>query len=694
MFKLPELTERIPDISHFPTRWQAVLFRAAEFYPCRKIAELLHTDEVVIREAKVALGLPAADPSDVWQRRGYVSIIRNMWGVLPYSQICELLGVGEERLAALLREEDFLDVKLGVKPNVSPVYYRPLSAEEKKRTEKIRAVVEGTLTEGKEPFTFNYPKAEIFDTGCPKFKTRMLYPFSGLYNGAFDIPSEEYIDDAQLMAYKACGVNALWTQGILYQLTPFPFDPSLSEGYEGRLENLRRMTERLSRYGIKLFLYLNEPRSMPAEFFERHPHLRGHEYEPDKICMCTSLPEVREYVRSAVERLTREVPLIGGYFTITRSEVPTNCYSHSEPGGRECTCPRCRTRSVGEVVGEVISCIREGVDRVNPDVTVMAWSWRWDEFSDEIIDALPDRVVLMSQSELDVPYNIGGVTGGVIDYSMGIIGPGERAKREWARARARGLELGAKVQVNTTWEASSVPALPLMPLIEEHISGVCREGVSHLLLSWTLGGYPSGNLAMLAPYFFEGGRASGLSERERAASEMFAAAFREFPFNLDSLYFGPQNSGPANLLYTEPSSLSATMTCYPFDDVDKWRGAYPREVYLTQYERLVAGWERGMALLSEEDGIYPMAEGVRLLFTASLNQLKFYAARDAGETHGMARIAGREGEIAARMLALMKSEPSIGYEASNHYLFTRHQMVEKMVQCAYIAERLSRNVNH
>ena len=56
-------------------------------------------------------------------------------------------------------------------------------------------------------------------------------------------------------------------RGVLFQLSEFPFDKNLSAGFEQRLERLRKFTERLDKYGIKLFLYLNEPRTMPEEFF-------------------------------------------------------------------------------------------------------------------------------------------------------------------------------------------------------------------------------------------------------------------------------------------------------------------------------------------------------------------------------------------------------------------------------------------
>ena len=106
------------------------------------------------------------------------------------------------------------------------------------------------------------------------------------------------------------------------------------------------MTERLARFGIKLYLYLNEPRSLPLGFFDQYPELRGHVRRED-ACLCVSAPQVRNYLTNAVESVCRAVPLIGGFFTITRSENLTNCYSHADKSGNPCNCPRCRERSIG-----------------------------------------------------------------------------------------------------------------------------------------------------------------------------------------------------------------------------------------------------------------------------------------------------------------------------------------------------------
>lgn len=688
---LPKLEKDAISLTHFPTRCHAFIFRASEYVPFAKMAEILETSEENVRRAAKEMGLPDYDPGDLWLKKGYITIIRRMWHLLPYDQLLQLLELDEQEFAILLREDDFLDVKLSIKPICEPVRWQEPDAAQKARLNEIKAIMGDVDLSGAQPFDFRYDVPEIRFQGEEKFDTRMIYAFSGLYQKAFDVDSREYCPDEMLEAYKKLGVNGIWTQAVLYQLTEFPFDPALSEGYEKRLERMRDFSERLDRYGLKLFLYINEPRSMPESFYEKYPHMRGHEAKPDKICLCTSTPEVQNYLKDGIESLCRAVPKLGGFFTITRSENPTNCYSHARRGGdiRPCTCPRCSKRSIGAVVGEVVGCILEGARRVSDDIKVMAWSWGWTTSSEDIIRSLPEGVILMSQSELGIPYEIGGVKGEVRDYSMSIPGPGEHARKEWALAKECGLEIAAKVQINTSWECSTVPAMPVFPSVERHIKALRDEGVKHLLLSWTLGGYPCANIAHAAKYFYERGELVGESEALKAAAELFSQAFAEFPFHIKTLYQGPQNAGPSTLLFAEPSGYSSTMTCFAYDDLEKWRSIYPVDVFENQFAKLCAKWEEGLALLADEpeSETVIMANAAYCLFKASLNQIRFIRARDAGDRAAAFSAAEDELNITHRMLSLMNKNASIGFEAANHYYFSKGQLAEKIINCIYVMDQ-------
>ena len=67
----------------------------------------------------------------------------------------------------------------------------------------------------------------------------------------------------------------------------------------------------------------------------------------------------------------------------------------------------------------------------------------------------------------------------------------------------------------------------------------------------------------------------------------FSAAFREFPFHVGVLYSGPQQLGPANLLWSEPTRYHATMVGFPYDDLDAWRAVYPPEIFIQQLEKVL-----------------------------------------------------------------------------------------------------------
>ena len=684
IFTLPALGQNALPTPHFPTRHQAFIFRAWEYVPAERIAKILGTTEENVIRAAEEMGLPNYTPGNIWLERGYITIIRQMWHILPYSQLLDLLGMTEEELALILKEEDFLDIKLQSKPICEPVRWRELTDGERAQTEKIKSVMQTVDVSGKRAFEFEYSVPNISREGKEIFKTRMIYAFSGLYQHAFDVPSEVYLPDEQLEAYRALGVNGIWTQGMLSGLVEFPFEPSISAGCADRLARMRKMTERLAKYGIKLYLYINEPRYMPLSFFEKHPEIKGHERN-EGAALCTSTEKVRNYIRDSIEKICREVPLIGGFFMITRSENLTNCYSHSGDMNVKCTCPRCSKRSAPEVISELINTVADAAHSVSGDIKVFAWGWAWRGFSEEIIRRLRKDVILLAQSELDVPFEIGGVRGNVVDYSMSIIGPGDKAKGEWSVAKECGLEVGAKVQISTTWEASTVPAITVSPLIDDHIRGLLDEGVEHLMLSWTLGGYPCNNIGAAAKYFYE---KSESDAPVYEAEKLFSDAFREFPFHISTLYRGPQNAGPSNPLFPTPSGYNATMTCFAYDDLKRWRSIYPVDIFEDQFRKLCEGWEKGLALINDDDDseVAVMARAAYCIFKSSLDQIRFIRARDEGRFADAKALAESEEKTARLMLSQMNKNAAIGYEAANHYYFSKGQIVEKILNCRQVAE--------
>ena len=292
-----------------------------------------------------------------------------------------------------------------------------------------------------------------------------LYSYFALYG---DPLMEEDIDpfpDGYLQKLGRLGVNGVWLQAVLRNLAPAKTFPEFGQDWEKRLRNLNRLVDRAGRQGLKVYLYINEPRAMPEAFFTGHPEMKGavDRHDPRFFALCTSSPAVREWLANSLAHVFSQVPELGGIFSITMSENLTNCYSH----GNARSCPRCSKRQGWEVVSEVIRTFRDGVRRSSKDARVIAWDWGWGEDwvrngadPEKVIRNFPEDVQLLSVSEWNQPVTRGGFRAKVGEYSISVTGPGPRATRHWTVARQTGKGILAKVQFNTTWEISAVPYIP------------------------------------------------------------------------------------------------------------------------------------------------------------------------------------------------------------------------------------------
>ncbi|GAA3405163.1 glycoside hydrolase family 20 zincin-like fold domain-containing protein [Paenibacillus hodogayensis] len=561
---------------------------------------------------------------------------------------------------------------------------------------------------------------------------RLGYSYFAVYGDPLLDPLLDPYPDRLLSKLSEAGINGVWLQGILYQLVPWEEAPGRSEHWEIRLDNLRKLVERAASYGIGIYLYLNEPRAMPLAFFDDHSDWKGHELD-GYACLCTSHPDIQRYVRDSCDRLMREVPDLAGVFTITMSENLTNCYSRSYPNAPT-RCPRCAQRPIQDVVAEVNRCIAEGIRSVKPAARVICWTWGytdyrgWDEEAvRRTVEAMPEGVSIMSTSEFELETEVGGVSGKLTDYSISQIGPSAKSRQFWELASARGLSAIAKVQFNNSWECAAVPYIPVVPLVERHLRRLREADVTGLMVSWTLGGYPSLLLDYASRFYWEkpgnppedsrtfaaevfGARAG---QRVAEAWEAFSAAFREFPLSMSMLYAGPQNAGPSNLLFLQPTGYRATMVCYPYDDLNRWRSIYPESIFFDQLHQLVAGWRKGLELLdSAEEAVEPrhfaaFQEMRRMVlatyhhFGSAWHQAEFIRLRDLWHTlpegpdksdcaAAMQALLKEERSMAVAHCQLMRQDSKIGFEASNHYFYTAQSLLEKGLNCAYLHQQLNK----
>lgn len=726
---------------HFPSRLHAFVWRNWELVPLDVMAATVDAEPDQIRALGAAMGLP--DPPEIsadQRRRSYMTVIRRNWHLLPYDQLQELLGWTEEELAYTLQEDDFLWHKLGrLKPNAARLVYSAPDAAAQARAGEIAKVVARHFPEGlgaaEEPlFAFvdalsrlpeETPVAAADDAGG--LSPRYCYSYFATYGDPLLNPDPDPYPEGLLARLAATGVDGVWLQGVLYRLAPNPWAPELSAGWERRLENLNALIARARRHGIGLYLYLNEPRSMPLSFFEGRPELQGVPNLSDgehvtRAALCTSAPEVQAYLRDAVAHICRHAPELAGIFTISASENLTNCWSH----GRGDLCPRCAKRSPQEVIAEANALIQEGIDAANADVELLVWDWGWaNDWAEGIIERLPAKAALVSVSEWDLPIQRGGVDAAVGEYSISSVGPGPRARRHWAWARARGMRTIAKVQAGNTWELSTVPYIPALANVAQHAANLRRSNIDGVMLGWTLGGYPSPNLEAFALAARPDGPEPDEALRMTAARRFgvaaaaptvaywkaFSRAFSEFPYHIGTVYAAPVQTGPANLVWETSTGYGATMVCFPYDHLDGWRSVYPADVFTEQLTKASAGMGdavaafreavAGLAVTPEQrralERELDVGEAAAIIYTSAVDQCRFIMARDAlagaaaeerDEIASTLRtLLEREITLAKRLYAIQRRDARIGFEATNHYFFVPTDLAEKVLNCEDLLTR-------
>jgi len=833
---------------HFPDRLHLFVWRNWELANADRMAHVLGTTEEKVREIGDSLGLPPKPRLTPDQlRRIYITVIRQNWHVLPEDQLIRLLGWDRAHYEFTLKEDDFLDHKLGFKkPQCEPLRYETPSPRARQRAAEIKRTIQKTFGSpfqepGEAAFRFvedlsstsfdriRVPetrasreeidlsgwtmvtseaefvqgrvrrfqsflkdalacetkigtsgdaagsrsvrfsvdpalslKADSFEIdsqgdrmtvtasstegllqgiyyvqdviesrGAPFFpigKTqrsvrlnpRYLYSYFALYGDPLIEQEVDPFPDGYLEKLARVGVNGVWLQGVLNNLAPSSAFPEFGVGWQTRIRNLSGMVERARNFGIRIFLYFNEPRAMPEEFFQKYPDAKG-TYTPSVpqfFTMCTSVPKVRQWISDSLAHIFREVPDLGGIFTITMSENMTNCFSR----GSSQFCPRCSKRQGWEVVSEVHHALYEGVRRSSAKAEVLAWDWGWGfdwvrngAESEKIIENLPNGIKILSVSEWHQPVHRGGVSTRVGEYSISVVGPGPRAKKHWSLASKRNLGTLAKIQANCTWEISAVPYIPVAHLVRDHLQNLVESGIEGIQLSWTVGGYPSPNLEVAKEYYYsQAAQGDGVLERVAArrygskavtqtlqAWRDFSTAFQEFPYGV-AIYTIPTQHGPANPLRLKETGYSSAMILFPYDDVQHWVGPYPPEVARSQFTKMAGLWKKGLESFGKVLELVPanrlrearrdlgIAETCYLHFQSVANQIQFWLLRKElnrpeGDKRSIAAqmemIAREEIELAKRQYRIARADSRIAFEATNHYYYRPLDLAEKVLNC-------------
>ncbi len=702
---LPEIKQIKLQDNNFPTKWQAVIFRNYGLISVRKLAKVLLTDAKTIRKEASRLGLKKIKFDENFLNNGYISIIRNNWFLLSYNQIRELLGFSEEKFEFIIKEEDFLWYKLGLtKPDCESVYYYSLSDEQIAKTDRIAKTVRKNSLNDYKYFGF-FNDLQIENNNKSSNGIKLIHGFITPCGDVFLGDSKEYMSDEQLCLYAQNGVNAIYVHGILSKLSYYPFKPELSKGYEKRRKNLKDLTDRAEKFGIKVYLYVNEPRSLPIDDFKKFPHLKGR-IEDGYSGFCFEQKEVQDYLYKAVKDLAKTIGNLGGLLTITMSENLTHC--NYKP---DTNCEICKNIPAEVSVSKVNNVMAKALRDSGTKAELLAYVWGWSDFmgwTDEqvktAISLLDKDVSIVVPSEYQLSIKKGGIKSKIIDYSISNPGPSKLSIKTFKYAHDNGLRVLAKTQTGNSWECSCVPYIPAYDLIKEHVDNLKSHGVTDYMLSWTLGGYPSPSLDLVNAL------SNGVSfddwykdyygdnaETVKQAVELYCKGFKEYPFSIDGLYYSPKNLGPANLISLEREEKESCMVCYSFDDYEHWVGPYGYDVYVKQMKKLVKLMSKSVKIIeSIENKNQKIRElllytKVSLLhFTYDLYHTEYsYLKRNVKENKDeILTLLKKMRKLTVQAIKYAGQDSKVAFETSNHYFYVQNNLLEKLINIDNVIDQL------
>ncbi|MBI5092420.1 MAG: hypothetical protein HZB26_08245 [Candidatus Hydrogenedentes bacterium] len=178
---------------------------------------------------------------------------------------------------------------------------------------------------------------------------------------------------------------------------------------------------------------------------------------------------VQRYLAESAEGLFRSAPLDGLLF-INGGESFYHCFMRSYGTAKGHTnCPRCEPLGAETVVANLSNRLLAAARKVNPSAEIIAWPysaehvWSADRYQEGVIKKLEPGAGIFTEIEKDETIaKPDGVMKHIGDYSIDLIGPGERAKRQVAACRAAGAPIYIKSEPELGFEAPGLPYIPCL----------------------------------------------------------------------------------------------------------------------------------------------------------------------------------------------------------------------------------------
>ena len=283
-----------------------------------------------------------------------------------------------------------------------------------------------------------------------------------------DYYPEEYLNK---LAHE--GVNGLW---LTIYLRDYPTSVMPGHGKDAakRYAKLNQVVRKCLAYGIRIYLFMSEPKLWGKEYFTLpesdaalHPELIGFHMRHWAF-FCTSSEAGKQYFRDTIGDIFKNVAGLGGIINIMYGEDNGACVSSNQIFGgtpENKHCPVCSKRDTAEVYAELAQLISDTMHQYTPDAEYIGWFYApgqrdGSEQSSRLCD-------IASKFPADCTFMLNFESGGrthqlgkdrtVQDYSLAFVGPSDT----FDRISQLAPKSGAKLQVGCSHEDASVPYIPV-----------------------------------------------------------------------------------------------------------------------------------------------------------------------------------------------------------------------------------------
>jgi hypothetical protein len=378
------------------------------------------------------------------------------------------------------------------------------------------------------------------------------------------------------------GYNAVFVSGgSLYALSTSEAIPELkSRADPHALSNLVVSARAARRYGLRPFAFIDTRQKFPKDHpvFAAHPEIRGAlTWKADgEYTLCTEHPLVRRWLAESIEGLFRAEPQLEGVMFIIGGEGFYHCFMRPFGVAKGHTgCPRCEALGPNTVVANLCNHLAAAARRINPAAQAIAWPysaehvWSSDRAQSGLIAQLKPGTALFTEIEKDEYIEKPeGVRKHAWDYSIDLIGPGERARQQVRLCRNAGLPVYLKSEPELGFEAPRLSHIPCLDRWADRAEALASSGASGAFVFPAFRACYGTSAAEVNKFFWwqpAPDRETTLSRFAdrlvgKAAGPHLRAAWRQvsaaIPWSpeLPSYYTGPYYLGPAHPMCADPSA--------------------------------------------------------------------------------------------------------------------------------------------